>query len=114
MRSKKVKVYSLQSKYEQQGWPEARPVPVLVLVWWAKSLGTRQVLLSPVGELCPPQTLMQVKLQRQDMRGQPAGAHCRARCVLPLPGLSGPRLHTTWSWDGARRIKVNAQLSDLL
>ena len=23
-------------------------------------------------------------------------------CVLPLPGLSGPRLHTTWSWDGAR------------
>lgn len=67
MGSKKVEVYSLQSKCGQQGWPEAWPVPVLVLVRWVNSLGTRQVLLSPVGELCPPQTLMQVKLQRQDM-----------------------------------------------
>ena len=91
MRSKKVEVYSLQSKCGQQGWLEAQPAPVLVLVWWAKSLGTRQVLLSPAGELCPPQTLMQVKLQRQDMGGQLAGAHCWARCVLPLPGCVGHR-----------------------
>ena len=54
MGRKKIRVYSLQSKCGQQGWLEAQPAPVLVLVWWAKSLGTRQVLLSPVGELCPP------------------------------------------------------------
>ena len=62
MGRKEVKVYSLQSKCGQQGCPEAQPAPVLVLVWWAESLGIRQALLSPAGELCPPQTLMKVKL----------------------------------------------------
>lgn len=49
MGSKKVEVYSLQSKLWQQGWPEAWPVPFWFWSPWVNSLGTRQVLLSPVG-----------------------------------------------------------------